>query len=486
MSVILTVLTVIYIACYMGLAIFSLSIFILIVLWWIHRGQDDILDGSSVTDWPGVTVQLPIYNESAVVERLICAVSNMDYPLNRLHIQVLDDSTDHTTHILQKLITDQRTRGVNISLVRRETRQGYKAGALENGLTETPHDLIAIFDADFVPPPDFLKKTIPYFLDDPKLGILQCRWTHINAEQNLITRSQAMSIDGHFVVEQSARNRANLLLSFNGTGGVWRRDAIEQSGGWYGGTLAEDLDLSYRAQMAGWHYKYLCQMAVPAELPPQIAAYKIQQARWAKGTTQTLLRLLSDLWHSSNINIVQKLMGTVHLCQYIPQPLLLIMTLISPILIWFGILQQLPLAFFGIVGLSAPMMYVISQFQLYSDWRKRLIAFPLLVAIGSGIMFNNTVAVLEAVFKRDLEFERTPKFINAKWYESPYALAPDWKLYVEILLMIYTAASGLISLELLPGMVLFFWGQTIGLAAVVLWGFTEKQKIFVMRSTTVR
>ncbi|MBC7869864.1 MAG: glycosyltransferase [Chitinophagaceae bacterium] len=473
MSPIIGLLTLIYVIAAVFLAVFSSSIFIFLALWWWHRTEQTPLPQIEDSQLPSVTVQLPLYNESAVVERLLAAIASLDYPRSQLHIQVLDDSDDETKDIVARWVAYYANLGIDIQHIRRPERKGYKAGALAYGLMQTYDEIVAIFDADFVPKPDFLRNTVPYFMTNPDLGIVQCRWSHLNAEQNLITRSQSMSIDAHFIVEQTARNRGGLLIGFNGTGGLWRRTAIEDAGGWSHETVSEDLDLSYRAQMCGWKYLYLPHVEVPAELPPQVAAYKRQQARWAKGTTQNLMRLLGRVWRNKHLRIQQKLMGTLHLCQYMPQPLLLMMTLLTPILMVSGVLEKLPLPFLGFAGLAAPVMYLVSERSLYRDWPRRLLAFPFLIAIGSGVMFSNTVSVCEALLGRPAVFKRTPKISSKAWQDSQYALRPDWTIFVEGALVVYTAVGGIIALQMLPGLAPFLFAQTYGFGAIVVWSLFE-------------
>ncbi len=477
MSIAIDFVTMIYVACAVALAIFTSGIWVLLILWGRHR--NDVLDlpEMAVDDWPRVTVQLPIYNEYAVVERLLRAVTGLDYPRDKLSVQVLDDSDDETGALTAALVKRYRRSGLNITHIQRAEQAGYKAGALENGLTQTDDELIAVFDADFVPLPDFLRRTAPYFHADPQLGIVQCRWAHLNAGQNMMTRSQAMSIDGHFVVEQTARNRGGLLLSFNGTGGVWRQDCIHDAGGWSGDTIAEDLDLSYRAQMRGWRYLYLPDVAVPAEIPPQVAAYKRQQARWAKGTTQNLKKLSGALWRNPNLNLLQKFMGTLHLCQYLPHPLILLFVLLTPPLLLAGALDKLPLAPLGLIGIGPPLMYVLSQRRLYRDWPRRLLFLPLLLAIGGGMVLNNSVAVLETFTRRPSVFKRTPKFSGQVWHQSSYALRPDWTTVGEFLLALYVAGGGIIALRVSPGIAPFLFMQSYGFAAMVLWSVLEEVQI---------
>lgn len=476
MTPLLAILTIIYIISAIGLAIFSGAIFVLIILWIIHRNHKPTLPDVSDADLPPVLIQLPTYNEKFVVRQLLEAMIALDYPKDRLHIQILDDSTDDTASIIADLVHHYQRLGWKMTHVRRPQRTEYKAGALQYGLGENDAPFIAIFDADFVPAPDFLRQTIPHFLTNPKIGIVQGRWAHLNAEQNLITRSQAMSVDGHFVIEQTARSRGGLLLSFNGTAGVWRRSCIDDAGGWTAQTTAEDLDLSFRAQMRGWKVLYLPDVAVPAELPPQIAAYKAQQSRWAKGVTQNLFRLLGGVWRSEHLNLFQKIMATIHLFQYVTQVWLLILTILNPVLMLTGVLQTLPLAPLGLLGLAAPVMYVISQRQLYENWVGRLIAFPVLLAIGSGVMFTNTIGVIEAVIRRPNNIKRTPKFSGNAWASNQYALGTDWTIFCEIGLTIYTAIAGILAIWYLPTLIPLFAMQAYGFGTIVFWGMMQERQ----------
>ncbi len=453
MTPLLSLLTLIYIISAIGLAVFSGAIFILLILWIIYRHQKPILPDVADSDLPPVLIQLPIYNEQYVIPRLLKAMTQLDYPKDRLRIQVLDDSTDETIGIVADLVARYTREGWLMTHVRRPIRSEFKAGALQYGLGLDDAPFTAIFDADFVPPPDFLRQTIPHFLHNPKLGIVQTRWAHLNAEQNLITRSQAMSIDGHFVIEQTGRNRGGLMLSFNGTGGVWRRACIDDGGGWTAITTAEDLDLSFRAQLRGWKYLYLPDVAVPAELPPQIAAYKAQQARWAKGVTQNLFRLIGKVWQSEHVTLVQKIMATIHLCQYVPQVLLLMLTILNPILMVAGVLQGLPLAPLGLAGLAAPIMYVISQ-----------------------VMFTNTVGVFEAILRRPNDIKRTPKFSDTVWAGNQYALRADWTILCELALTLYTGMAVVLALRYMPSLIPLFVMQTYGFGTIVFWGMMQERQ----------
>jgi cellulose synthase/poly-beta-1,6-N-acetylglucosamine synthase-like glycosyltransferase len=477
MPVIVTIFAFVYMLCALGLVLFSLNLSVLFVLWLLHRNDDVALPSLNGSEWPTVTVQLPIYNENAVAERLIDTVAAMDYPRNRLQIQIVDDSDDETSATVAKLVSQYQCAGMNITHVQRTNREGFKAGGLAYGLQHSDDEFIAMFDADFMPFSDFLRRTIPYFVADSELGIIQTRWIHLNAQQNLLTRIQALGIDRHFVVEQMARNRGGLLTGFNGSGGVWRRSCIDDSGGWSGKTETEDLDLSYRAQMRGWHYLYLPDVEVAAELPPQIIALKRQQARWSKGTTQNLLQLSGRLWRCKNLNIFQKVMGTLHLCQYLPQTMLLILTLLTPPLLLANVLERLPLISVGVVSLVAPMMYLASQYRLYTDWGRRFLVLPILMAVGSGMVFNNTMASMQALLRRPSVFKRTPKFSDKSWQNSRYALRLNWTVLFEVLMIIYTAFGGVVALFKMPGMAPFLFLQTYGFGAVVFWSVFEEWKI---------
>lgn len=388
-------------------------------------------------EWPQVTVQLPIYNERYVVERLLRAVCNLDYPADKLTVQLLDDSTDITTTIAARVITQLRQHvGCEIQHIRRANRDGYKAGALTYGMTESPTSYYAIFDADFIPPRDFLKRLMPYLLENPQLGLVQGRWGHLNSDDNLITAAQTVAIDAHFIIEQTARTRADLLLNFNGTGGIWRADCITAAGGWRDDTLTEDFDLSYRAQLAGWQLMTVPDMVVPGELPRQLTAFKQQQYRWAKGSTQVLMQTIRPLWQQAGISVVQRVMGTLHLAQYMPYPLLILLPLLSPPLLLSGVMDDLSLGFMTFSGIVPPLMYVISQIGAGRGWQKRLIGLPSLILFGTGIAINNTLAILSALLGQSSGFQRTPKHGNHST-TAAYVVRGDAVTMIELLMSAY-------------------------------------------------
>ncbi|MDH7485261.1 MAG: glycosyltransferase [Anaerolineae bacterium] len=433
---------IIYVVAALLLALYGANSLLLTAVYWRVRQRQPA--EPPLSRLPGVTVQLPIYNEVHVVERLIDAVAQLDYPPECLQIQVLDDSSDETTALARARVEFHRARGVNIALLRRQGREGYKAGALAHGLRYATGELIALFDADFVPAPDFLRRTVPYFLADPGLGFLQTRWGHLNADYSPLTRAQALALDGHFVVEQTARQRSGWFMNFNGTAGLWRRACIEESGGWSADTLSEDLDLSYRAQVRGWRAAYLPQVVAPAEVPPQLAAFKRQQFRWAKGSIQCLRKLAGEVWRSSR-SLAARLEGLVHLSGYLAHPLMVLMLLSTLPLLLSGARLSWPLAYLSLASLGPPLLYAVGQRALYPNWWRRYSHLPLLVLLGSGIALSNSVAIVEGLLGRENRFRRTPKFRlegkNGQWQGQRYALRLDWMVLGELLLALYAALT---------------------------------------------
>ncbi|NWG18637.1 MAG: glycosyltransferase [Chloroflexi bacterium] len=432
-----------YVVCALLLAVYAGSTILFLFIYWRYRRH--VLQTPAISEWPTIVVQLPIYNEQYVVRRLLESVAALDYPRDRLTIQLLDDSTDDTSQIATECITRLRETGLNIHHIRRKQRTGYKAGALAYGLSLTDAELVLVLDADFVPSPDFLRRTVPFLAADQKLGMVQTRWGHLNTFTNLLTWSQTLALDSHFVIEQTARSRAGLLMSFNGSGGVWRTACIRAAGGWRDLTLTEDLDLSYRAQLIGWRFLYLPDIVIPAELPPQMAAYKQQQARWARGSTQTLTYMLFPLWRS-HFTLIQRFMATLHLCQYLPHPLMLILLLLTPPMLNLRVLDDVPLGLLGLVGLAPPLVYVFSQQQLYPDWKRRLLVFPVLLALGTGIAWNNSRAAINGLLRRGGEFRRTPKFAVG-WQKSSYALRSDPNAWIELALALYALWGVVLALQ---------------------------------------
>lgn len=474
----MTLLLSLYALCALSLGLYTAGQAILLWRYWRTRQSAPIAPPPAAL--PTVTVQLPLYNEAHVAGRLIDAAAALDYPREKLHIQVLDDSTDTTVQVVAQKLAALEQRRFKVQHFRRKDRAGFKAGALAAGTRASSSEVIAIFDADFIPPPDFLRRTLPHLLAQPDIGIVQSRWGHLNADENSLTRAQELSIDTHFVIEQSARNRSGWLIPFNGTGGVWRRSCIEGAGGWSADTLTEDLDLSYRAQMAGWRSVFLPEVEVPGEIPPQLAAYKLQQARWATGNTQCLLKLAPQII-AARLSAAQKIMAIQHLCQYLPQPLMLLMLLLTPPLLQGGALEGLPLAPLGLLGLASPLMYIASQMRLHGKWLPGLTAFPALLFIGSGMSLSNSLAVLTALLGVKTGFRRTPKF-KRDWMRSGYALSTDATVVLELALMLYALWAARLAWDLQPELCLYLLIYALSFAAVVGWSLRETWIVYRARA----
>ena len=397
-------------------------------------------------DWPRVTIQLPIYNERYVVKRLIESVCKINYPAHLLEVQVLDDSTDDTTKIARAMVAKKKAAGTDIVYMHRNDRSGFKAGALKEGLKTAKGSVVAVFDADFIPGPDFLKESVPYF-QDPRIGMLQTRWGHINSDYSLLTRAQSIGIDGHFGVEQASRAWSGLFMNFNGTGGIWRKKTIQDAGGWQADTLTEDLDLSYRAQLKGWKLMFASQVVCPAEIPVTINAFKSQQHRWAKGSIQTARKNLSRLF-KSDVSWLVKIQAFLHLTHYMVHPMMLLVVLTSiPMLYtqWFFDNLAYPVMIFTVLCLATfgpSSLYLFSQRILYRDWKSRIKYLPFLMCLGTGIAVNNTKAVLEALFDIKSGFIRTPKYgIQQKgenWKHKRYAIPLNAVSILELFLGLYS------------------------------------------------
>lgn len=362
---------------------------------------------------PWVTVQLPIYNERLVAARVLAAVGRLDWPVERLMVQVLDDSDDGTVAVVAGALAPLAARGITVEHLRRTDRSGYKAGALAAGLPGARGEFLLILDADFVPAPDLLRQLVPEF-DDGRVGFVQARWEHLDREHGWLTRAQALAIDGHFGVEQAARHRGGCLLNFNGTAGLWRRAAIEAAGGWSADTLTEDLDLSYRTQLAGWKGVYRMDVAVPAELPPDLRAFLAQQRRWAQGSIETALKLLPRLW-SARLGPGVKLLATLHLTHYLVHPLLLAAAVLAPLVLLLAERPPSNATLLGgvsllLLGTLAPIsLYLLGQRVLGRRVRSALRDLSPLMLLGTGVSVSNTRAVLRALLRQGGAFERTPK-----------------------------------------------------------------------------
>lgn len=394
---------------------------------------------------PSVTIQLPIYNEKYVAARLVDAVCAMDYPKDKMKIMVLDDSDDVTTDILHDLINRYKKDGFDIIHIRRGTRNGYKAGALKYAMNLTNTEYVAIFDADFIPQPWFLKKAIPYFAK-PNIGLVQCRWGHINENYSAITQAQALSLDFHFLVEQKAKSNSKMYMNFNGTAGIWKRDCIEDAGGWHTSTLVEDLDLSYRAQMNGWKCVFIEDIVVDAELPVQMNAAKRQQFRWAKGAIQCAIKLLGDILVKKKIPFEAKIQAFVQLTRHIGYPLLLIQFLALPILLAANmnlhIVRLIPALTIATYLAMGPVAYLLVIYNLWGKgWKQKAKILPFLLIYAAGLSVNNTVAVFDGIFGKKNEFLRTPKYgiINKTddWRDKAYNLPFTKTTLLEIFFGVY-------------------------------------------------
>jgi cellulose synthase/poly-beta-1,6-N-acetylglucosamine synthase-like glycosyltransferase len=449
------------------LAVYGWHRYYLVYLYMKNRGRVPVPAGTQDT-LPLVTIQLPIYNEMYVADRLIDAVCQIDYPRELLEIQVLDDSTDETRSVAEQAVRRNASRGVDIAYLHRTDRTGYKAGALEAGLKVAKGEFVAIFDADFIPTADFLKRTVPFFTD-PKVAMVQARWGHINQEYSLLTKIQSILLDGHFVLEHGGRNRAGLFFNFNGTAGIWRRTAISDAGGWQHDTLTEDLDLSYRAQLRGWRFVFLPDLIAPAEVPVEMNSFKSQQHRWAKGSIQTCRKLLPRILRS-NIPLGAKAEAFFHLTANFNYPLMCVLSvLMAPSMVirynmgWYEMLIiDVPL-FFAATA-SVANFYMVCQRELHADWITRARYLPFLMSIGIGLAINNTKAVFEALLNKQSEFARTPKYrIEAdadEWIGKKYRQSFVVQPMIELALGLYFTATVFYALAngiygTLPFLVLF-------------------------------
>ena len=466
-----------------GIAIFGILGLITLGYYWRHRHESFPCPQVSDEELPSVTVQLPIYNERFVLGRLIAATVNLDYPSDKLQIQVIDDSTDDTTEIAATLVDQYRKEGANIALLHRRHRHGFKAGALEQALEEATGDFIAIFDADFRPEPNFLRQTVPHFLAESQLGMVQTRWGHINPFDSQLTAAQTIALDKHFAMEQTVRHRAKMYPKFNGSAGVWRRECLVDAGGWEADTVCEDLCLSTRAILKGWEFRFLNDVVSPAELPSTISAYKNQQSRWAKGSTQCLVKygpaILSDRQHP----LIARLYALISMAGYSTHLLLLVLLLVQVPLIYMNYRPPMILLAFGIAGIAQPLLFVLGQRVLYLDWWHRLRYFPALLLVAIGLAPANTRAIAQAVFSHHHTFVRTPKGPSKTWPNSrsatpatrPYRLPFDWIVIVELVLALYSAVG--VALCILNGNIgpLFFMlSCAIGLGYVALATFSEQ------------
>jgi cellulose synthase/poly-beta-1,6-N-acetylglucosamine synthase-like glycosyltransferase len=466
-----------YIAALLFLFLFSLGQ-LQLTLQYVKARKADDAPPPKLTKLPVVTVQLPIFNEKYVVERLLDAVAQFNYPSDKLEIQILDDSTDETTEIIEKKIEQLRPLRLNIKLIHRQVREGFKAGALQNGFASAQGEYIAIFDADFVPPPDFLQRTLPYFAD-ASVGVVQTRWAHLNEDYSLLTQLQAFGLNAHFSIEQNGRSAAGSFINFNGTCGVWRKATIADAGGWSPDTLTEDLDLSYRAQLRGWNFRYLEGLGTPGELPVIMPAVKSQQYRWNKGAAETARKLLGRVL-ASQASFRTKVHATLHLLNSAVFVGLLVAAALSVPMLYVKYRQPgLAWLFYAgnvfLVGFfSITIFYWVATTRFYEKpgrtfWR----LYPRFLIVSMGLSLHNGLAVLEGWFGRKTPFIRTPKFSVVKrsdrWRGNEYVkVTLSMQTIFEALLCLYFCAGVALGIYLHDsGLLLFHVMLALGFGSVV-------------------
>jgi len=446
--------------------------FILFLYYWNYkRGAHRQPPQMNAEDYPDVTVQLPIFNEYYVAARVIESAGDMDYPKDRFTVQILDDSTDRTCDVAKAAADKLRRKGVQVQYIHRVDRQGFKAGALAHGLQSTSDELVAVFDADFVVPRDFLRRIVPHF-QDKKVGMVQARWGYLNRDYSLLTRVQSILLDGHFMIEHTARYFSGRFFNFNGTGGVFRRRAIDDAGGWDGSTLTEDLDLSYRAQMAGWKFVFVPDVVCQSELPVDVYGFKTQQHRWTKGSIQVGKKVLRSMWKSP-LPLRIKIEATFHLTANLCYLLIVALSVLLPLSLFFrhhlflGGVELWEIIVFLFTTTSILVFYVTSQREIYNDWKWRLKDIPLILALGIGMCINNAWAVSEALLSRNTPFVRTAKYrivsLKDSWKGKIYRSVNRRSLLLEFIFSLYMTVSFLflVSLEnwgALPYLLLFVTG----------------------------
>ncbi|MBN2005003.1 MAG: glycosyltransferase [Anaerolineae bacterium] len=423
--------------------IFQASVLIILYLW--HR-RDPLPPLPEIPDeeLPIVTIQVPLRNELGVARRILKNIASLDWPRDRLDIQILDDSDDETAEIVNQETRRMIALGFSVCLIRRQSPAGFKAGALAEAMPRSRGNYMAIFDADFCPPHDFLRRTVPHLIANKQLGIVQTRWGHLNAEYSAITRIQALFLDA-IIIDQIARCRSGLLLNFNGSAGVWRRAAIESAGGWQSDTVSEDMDLSYRAQLAGWKILYLPDIVVPAEIPPLMTTFKQQQYRWAKGTAQCVRKLIGPILRTSRLRWSQKVMALLHLTAYLPQTLFLFLILLSmPMAIYAPALPPIAVTL-GTLSAVLPTFYMLSQVAHYRDWPRRVLYYPGLLLLGMGLAWNTTLALIDGLLHWGGDFVRTPKFqikgTYGEWRNNRYLKQTNQSFVGEICMALYAGLT---------------------------------------------
>jgi cellulose synthase/poly-beta-1,6-N-acetylglucosamine synthase-like glycosyltransferase len=449
------------------LALYALQQSVLLILYLKSRRTPSLPQENVASILPSVTIQLPIYNEREMAERVICAALTQDYPRDKLFVQVLDDSTDDTSTFVQRIVSKARERGASIQVIRRAHRNGYKAMALTAGLRKIGTDLVAIFDADFLPAPDFLRRVVIEHraFDDVRVGFAQTRWGYLNRDKNAITQAQALTLDVHFVIEQQARNRNGLLMNFNGSAGIWRRECIDDAGGWRADTMTEDLDLSYRAQLRGWRGVYLPEVCSPSELPSDMLSYKRQQARWARGTLQTIRKLMPKIARS-NFTLKQKIAAWFHLSGYFIHPLILTLTITTPVLLLTSLMGEGADIPFWVNVVSAMSLAPMLSMFLASLARGRSFGrfaqeLPAALMLGVGTSLSTTLSMLRGLLSQEIgEWTPTPK---SNVLQPSRRFANDWTMWIEFGLATYAVCAMIWIWQLghwlaVAPMMLYVWG----------------------------
>jgi len=439
--------------------------------------------------WPRVTVQLPIYNERFVARRLIEAAASLDYPNELLEVQALDDSTDDTQKIVAKTVEHLRAQGMNVKHLHREDRRGFKAGALADGMKIATGEFVAIFDADFSPAPDFLKRILPYF-DNERVAFVQARWGHLNSDYSLLTFLQSLSIDAHFAVEQLTRSQLGFWFNFNGTAGVWRKTAIEDAGGWKAETLTEDLDLSYRAFLRGWGARYAGEIEAPAELPVSISAYRRQQHRWARGSLECAIRYVPVIWESK-LPFLRKIEAIMHLTGYGIHLLLFVLSILYPFILLLSINYPNIGGLFGLVvifnltGLAPTAEFVVAQHALGKRWFNVLPKILFMTVFGAGMMVNTLRATLQIGFGGKAVFERTPKYgithRGQAWDAKQYRVRMDGIVIVELLMAVFNIFTVVLAFQL-GNYLIGLYAGLFALGLFFISGFTLAQSISNLRA----
>jgi len=483
-----------YLFCMLILFLFSAHNFVMIYYFIRYADKKPPkkrpLLGLSENQYPSVTIQLPIFNEYYVAERLIEAACALDWPKHKLEVQVLDDSTDETLSVTKSAVERFSKLGFDISLVHRSDRKGFKAGALREALNSTHGEYVAIFDADFLPHARFLKDTIPYFAEN--IGMVQTRWGHLNEGYSILTKSQAIGLNGHFVIQQTARNNAGFFINFNGTAGIWKKDCIVDAGNWQDDTLTEDLDLSYRAQLRGWQFIYLNDVVSPGELPIEINALKSQQYRWTKGSIETAKKMIPEIL-KSNFSAWKKIQALFHLTSNFAYPLVLLSCILNSCLLFvhnedgrFNMVLNL-MTFFALTMVGILIFYMYAEKAINADWKKKLLVFPVFMMGSIGLSISNTKAVLEGLFNVKSKFIRTPKWGVLSEKETlagriaKYHIRLDRSIFLEVFMVIFAAIASGVGLHNLIteksnfiGMFLFNLWALSGFSMIVFLSFQRK------------